>query len=88
MKRLQYLLPLVAGTLLLASCDGGDGRQAGPHADAQGRLHYGELAFEPCSLPAPGGNAVEAQCTTLEVPENHDAPDGRSIALAIALVPA
>ena len=87
MKRLLYLVPLLAGTML-AGCDGGAGRQSGPRADAQGRLHYGELAFEPCSLPAPGGNAVEAQCGTLEVPENHAAPDGRRIALAIALVPA
>ncbi len=88
MKRLLYLAPLVAGSLLLASCDGGGSRQAGPRADAQGRLHYGELAFEPCALRGPGGNAVEAQCGTLEVPENHDAPEGRQITLAIALVPA
>lgn len=87
MKRLLYLVPL-AGSLMLASCDGGGGRGTGPQADAQGRVHYGELAFEPCSLPGPGNNAVEAQCGTLEVPENHDAPDGRRIALAIALVPA
>jgi len=88
MKRLQSLVPLVVGALLLASCDGGGRQQAGPRADSQGRLHYGELAFEPCSLSAPGGSSVEAQCTTLDVPENHDAPDGRHIELAIALVPA
>ncbi|MGJ4803307.1 alpha/beta fold hydrolase [Luteimonas sp. SDU82] len=87
MKRLLYLVPL-AGSLMLASCDGGSGRAAGPRADAQGRLHYGQLVFEPCSLRGPGGDAVEAQCGTLDAPENHDAPDGRHIELAIALVPA
>lgn len=87
MKRWLYLTPLIAGALL-AACDGGSRQQAGPRADAQGRLHYGGLAFEPCALTAAGGDAVEAQCTTLAVPEDHDAPDGRSIELAIALVPA
>lgn len=88
MKSALFPLSLLAGALLLAACDGGTRPQAGPRADAQGKLRYGELTFEPCALSAPGGDAVEAQCTTLEVPENHDAPDGRRIGLAIALVPA
>ena len=88
MKSPLFPLSLLAAALLLAGCDGGSRKQSGPHADAQGKLHYGALAFEPCALGAPGGDAVEAQCTTLEVPENHDAPDGRKIDLAIALVPA
>ncbi|WP_202844973.1 alpha/beta hydrolase [Luteimonas saliphila] len=88
MKSALFPLSLLAGALLLAGCDGTARQQAGPRADAQGKLRYGEIAFEPCALSAPGGDAVEAQCATLAVPENHDAPDGRSIDLAIALVPA
>ena len=88
MKRLLSPLTLLAGALLLAACDGSPRQHAGIHADAQGLLHYGALAFEPCALPGPGGDAVEAQCTTLEVPEDHATPDGRRIELAIALVPA
>lgn len=49
----------------------------------------GSLTFTPCTLTAPQAAAsVEAQCTTLDVPENHAAPDGRRIALALAWVPA
>src|SRR5690606_16674253 len=88
MKRLLSPLSLLAGALLLAACDGSPRQHAGIHADARGLLHYGALTFEPCALRGPGGNAVEAQCTTLEVPEDHATPDGRRIELAIALVPA
>ncbi|TYT26507.1 alpha/beta hydrolase [Luteimonas viscosa] len=88
MKPAPFSLSLLAGALLLAGCDGGTRQQAGPRADAQGKLHYGAIAFEPCALAAPGGSSVEAQCATLPVPENHDAPDGRQIELAIALLPA
>ncbi len=49
----------------------------------------GRVAFEPCTLsPDFAALSVEAQCAKLEVPENHAAPDGRRIALAIAWVPA
>ncbi|TWT22277.1 alpha/beta hydrolase [Luteimonas marina] len=88
MKSTLFPVSLLAAALLLAACDGGSRQQAGPRADAQGKLHYGQIAFEPCALAAPGGSSVEAQCATLAVPEDHDAPDGRKIDLAIALVPA
>ncbi|WP_149195700.1 alpha/beta hydrolase [Luteimonas suaedae] len=77
--------PLLAA-LLLAAC-GGE-QQGGPRTDAQGTLHYGELAFTPCALSATAGQTVEAQCATLQAPEDHDAPQGRMIELAVALVPA
>jgi pimeloyl-ACP methyl ester carboxylesterase len=49
----------------------------------------GSLVFAPCSLTASGlPGAVEAQCTTLEVPEDRSQPEGRKIALALAWVPA
>ena len=88
MKSPLLPLSLLAGALLLAACDAGTNRQAGPRADAQGKLQYGALSFEPCALKSRGGESVEAQCTRLAVPENHDAPDGRQIELAIAMVPA
>lgn len=88
MKPLPSTFALLAGALLLAACDGGPRQQSGTWADAAGKLHYGAIAFEPCALAGPGGSSVEAQCATLEVPEDHDAPDGRRIELAIALVPA
>ncbi|HLT44761.1 MAG TPA: alpha/beta hydrolase [Luteimonas sp.] len=88
MKPLSSLPALLAAALLLAGCEGGERPPTGPHTDAQGKLRYGELVFEPCALDAPRGGSVEAQCTTLEVPEDHSAPDGRRISLAIALVPA
>lgn len=88
MTRSLRCIPLLALTAALAACSGGTGQPAGPRADAQGQLRYGEIAFTPCSLSAGGNLSVEAQCGTLEVPENHDAPDGRKITLALALVPA
>ena len=49
----------------------------------------GRLAFTPCTLaPDYGTTSVEALCTRLRVPENHAAPNGRKISLAIAWVPA
>src|SRR5690606_11649404 len=88
MTRRLKLAPVLALATALAACSGGSGQPAGPSANAEGLLRYGEITFEPCSLNAAGDLAVEAQCATLAVPENHDAPDGRSIELAIALVPA
>jgi len=81
-------IPLLALAAALAACGGGSGQPDGPRADAQGRLRYGEITFEPCSLSAGGNLSVEAQCATLSVPEDHDAPDGRRIDLALAMVPA
>lgn len=48
----------------------------------------GSLQFEPCSLSADGvPGAIEAQCTTFEVPENRTDPDSRKISLALAWIP-
>lgn len=56
--------------------------------DASARS-LGTLAFEPCTLTRSGtAQTVEAQCSTLKVPENRAAPDARQIELAIAWVPA
>lgn len=59
---------------------------AAPAAEAR---RLGTLDFQPCTLEGSGGlPSVEAQCTTLSVPENRAEPDGRQIDLAIAWVPA
>jgi len=48
----------------------------------------GTLTFEPCGLKAPGLPVnIDAQCTTLAVPEDPALADGRTIDLAIAWVP-
>jgi pimeloyl-ACP methyl ester carboxylesterase len=48
----------------------------------------GDLEFKPCTLAADGvPDTVEAQCTTLSVPENRAEPGGRQVKLAIAWVP-
>jgi pimeloyl-ACP methyl ester carboxylesterase len=49
----------------------------------------GRLKFSPCTLaPEFGTQSVEAQCTTMKVPEDRAAPKGRQVELAIAWVPA
>jgi pimeloyl-ACP methyl ester carboxylesterase len=55
---------------------------------AQAQRRLGSLEFEPCVLSAPlSALNVEAQCTTLAVPENPEDPASRKIDLAIAWVP-
>ena len=50
---------------------------------------FGQLTFVPCTLaPEFGVQTVEAQCSSLDVPENRATPGGRKIKLAIAWVPA
>lgn len=47
----------------------------------------GELTFTPCTLAPEGSlSSVTAHCTTFEVPENRQAPEGRRITLSIAWV--
>lgn len=56
------------------------------------RLWAGEpagIAFEPCTLEHPAGVAsVQAECGRLEVPEDATHPDGRTLSLFVARVPA
>ena len=78
-------LGLLALALVLSACRAQTGAP-GPRATADGNLRYGELTFKPCALSVKRMDAVEAQCATLSVPENHDEPNGRKIDLAIALV--
>jgi len=58
-----------------------------PHAAAR---TVGELDFQKCELPVVGmrpSNPLNAECATLEVPENWETGSGRQIKLAIALIP-
>lgn len=59
------------------------------HPAAEART-LGQISFEKCELPVVGlrpSNPLNAECATVEVPENWDAPEGRKISLALALVP-
>lgn len=70
----RWLFPV----LLLAAC--------APAAQAR---PLGKLDFKPCALSAPlSGSVVQAQCTTLAVPEDPKAPNGRKIDLRIGWIPA
>lgn len=51
-------------------------------------LTLGSIAFESCDLPARRGPTYPAQCASVEVAENAAEPQGRRIALAVALLPA
>jgi len=49
----------------------------------------GSVAFTPCTLaPEFGVQSIEAQCGSLQVPEDHAHPEGRKITLALAWLPA
>jgi pimeloyl-ACP methyl ester carboxylesterase len=57
--------------------------------DAPARSSQPPLTLRPCLLEHPSHiAAVEADCGTLSVPENPDAPRGRHIALYVARIPA
>ena len=57
-------------------------------APAKPRM-FGALAFKTCNLRSSmSKDALEAQCTTFEVPEDRSKPNGRKIALNIAWLPA
>ena len=71
--------PLIAAAVLLAIA-------CAPEAQAR---KLGSLEFKTCSLSTPfSGDALAAQCATLQVPENPAAPNGRKIGLKIAWIPA
>ncbi|MBL0030030.1 MAG: alpha/beta fold hydrolase [Rhodanobacteraceae bacterium] len=58
-------------------------------ADVNAKRTIGSLVFADCDLKNPAiADVLGAQCTTLSVPENPAAPEGRKIDLRIALVPA
>ncbi|MEG0184427.1 MAG: alpha/beta hydrolase, partial [Stenotrophomonas sp.] len=70
--------------MLIAGCS------APPQAATEGAgdspsRHYGQIDFRPCTLTTVGASVnVEAQCATLQVPEDRARPDGRRIDLRIA----
>ena len=82
------MLALAIAATLLAGCKQ---QPAGaPAGGDAGKLRtLGSLQFKPCSLvsPLPNGEPLEAQCTTLSVPEEHGKQGGRTIALNIAWIP-
>ena len=77
-RRLQAL---VVTALLAAGCGAGtDVPVAGPSP---------VLEFDPCTLVSTGlPVTVSARCTTVEVPEDRSRPEGRTLRLAVAVVPA
>ncbi len=79
------LLPLAAAlALALSAC--ADKPQA--EADTPQDRRFGQLVFKPCSLFSTAARrGLEAQCTTMQVPENPAEPNGRKIGLRIAWLP-
>ncbi|MFV0477411.1 MAG: alpha/beta hydrolase [Parahaliea sp.] len=84
----QLLAGLLFFTLWLAGCSKQNQHFAGPQADAQGHLRYGQITFTPCSLKGTAQQGVQAQCANVEVAENPTDPDGRKITLALAMISA
>src|SRR5690606_28454147 len=78
---LMSLRPLFLASSLMALC-------LAPPLHAATRT-LGTIEFSPCTLTsAMAAVPVEAQCGSYSVPENRDAPEGRRIELAIAMIPA
>lgn len=84
------LRPLLLCGALLCALTACNGSRTAPDVSEAGSRQFGTLAFKPCSLVSRrgSGDAPDALCTTFEVPENRAMPDGRKVALNIALLPA
>ena len=80
------VVALLAKPYLLKDKAGADKPKAAVSKVDNSRL-LGSIRFTPCTL-AKGADSLMAYCGTLQVPENHDAPDGRKITLAISWLPA
>lgn len=84
MQRHHLALAGMLASLMLAGCS------QPPSADTQGASdapsrRFGAIDFQPCTLSTEGASAnVEAQCATLQVPEDRAHPGGRQIDLRIA----
>ena len=84
MQRHHFGLAGLLASMLLAGCGPVPGGAPPSGSDAPGR-RLGQIDFSPCTLTTEGASAnVEAQCGTLQVPEDRARPDGRRIDLRIA----
>ncbi|MGF6417667.1 pimeloyl-ACP methyl ester carboxylesterase [Stenotrophomonas sp. AN71] len=84
MQRHHLALAATLASLLLAGCSPPPSGGADAAGDAPSR-RYGKIDFQPCTLSTEGASAnVEAQCATLQVPEDRARPEGRRIGLRIA----
>ena len=83
-------LPVLALLLAAAPLLGGCGSSADPAAaGGSATRHYGDIAFEPCTLASgQGARNVQAQCASFQVPENRADPASRTITLNLAWLPA
>ena len=84
MQRHHLALAGMLASLMLAGCSQPPSADAKGSTDAPSR-RFGTIGFQPCTLSTVGASAnVEAQCATLQVPEDRAHPEGRSIGLRIA----
>ena len=85
-RPLPALAALAAATALRGGCEPGAAPADAPRTSTR---HYGDIAFEPCTL-ASGWTArnVQAQCASFQVPENRTDPASRTITLNLAWLPA
>ncbi len=83
MAEFRSTLTSITALLLLGACS--DAPRAGKDPTTRA---FGQLQFQPCTVGGGGGPSVEALCGRLDVPENPGAPEGRSISLHVAWLPA
>ncbi|MCZ7842215.1 alpha/beta hydrolase, partial [Stenotrophomonas maltophilia] len=70
MQRHHLALAGMLASLMLAGCSQPPPADAGSASDAPSR-RFGTIDFQPCTLSTEGASAnVEAQCATLQVPED------------------
>lgn len=82
-------LAAALAALTLAGCGRGADATAANADGGAVKRRYGAIAFEPCTLASPfATGTIPAQCARYKVPENHAEPNGRTIELNLAWLPA
>src|SRR5215467_2482639 len=81
MRPVRSLLVMVFCVFCLGSAAG----QRIPDSAPKPTEALGTLTLSSCTLP---GLAQQARCGVLKVPEDPDRPDGRKLAIGVAVVPA
>ncbi len=83
--RQRLRLAAIAAAVLLGALALLQARRGGPPTPRG----ESRLALAPCQLAHPFlASRIPARCGTLEVPEDHDRPDGRKLALRVAVIEA
>lgn len=87
-SRGRRLLIVAIGALALAAVPATPPAAAGQPAAVESVVPGPAFTPEACPLPMPAGERGAVRCGSVRVPAHHDRPDGATVEVAVAVVPA